>query len=314
MLTLNQLKNFLLLAEILHFAKTAERLGITQAALSRDIKKLENEIACQLFDRSDKWNISLTASGRAYYERLKEFPGLLEQAKSEALKAARGETGTLRIMVHPSIYNQVDMSLVFQRMLTKWPEVKLKINDAVSDLAAEALHKGECDVAFYSTTYFPKSNNPHFITKEMFTTPFVLAFPANHRLAGKEKISVTDLSNCRFIMPPVEDAPEFRRHLEGILIKEGRFTPIVAQEARGPMATLNLVAASLGVGILPSTFRNVFPDRVVLQALPFKAERTVVAAWLDNNPAPALQNFLSVLNSISEKGRKEDVKKKAVRK
>ena len=65
MLTLNQLKNFLLLAEILHFAKTAERLGITQAALSRDIKKLENEIACQLFDRSDKWNISLRyRSGR----------------------------------------------------------------------------------------------------------------------------------------------------------------------------------------------------------------------------------------------------------
>ena len=53
MLTLNQLKNFLLLAEILHFAKTAERLGITQAALSRDIKKLENEIA-RLRDENNK--------------------------------------------------------------------------------------------------------------------------------------------------------------------------------------------------------------------------------------------------------------------
>ena len=300
MVTLNQLKNFLYLAETLHFARAAQKLGITQAALSRDIKKLETEISCQLFDRSDKWNIVLTASGTVYYERLKDFPGMLENARMEACKAASGETGTLRIMVHPSIYNQVDMSLVFQRMLTKWPDVKLKINDAVSDLAAEALNKGECDVAFYSTTYFPKSNNPHFITKEMFTTPFVLALPVNHRLAGKEKISVTDLSNCRFIMPPVEDAPEFRRHLEGMFIKEGRFTPIVAQEARGPMATLNLVAASLGVGILPATFRNVFPDRIVLRELPFKAERTVVAAWLDNNPAPALQNFLSILGNIRE--------------
>ncbi|MBR2365082.1 MAG: LysR family transcriptional regulator [Lentisphaeria bacterium] len=54
MVTFNQLKNFLLLAEILHFARAAQKMGITQAALSRDIKKLETEIGCQLFDRSDK--------------------------------------------------------------------------------------------------------------------------------------------------------------------------------------------------------------------------------------------------------------------
>ena len=305
MLTLNQLKNFLLLAEILHFAKTAEKLGITQAALSRDIKKLESETACQLFDRSDKWNISLTASGKAYYERLKELPGLLEKAKTDALRAARGETGTLRIMVHPSIYNQVDMSLVFQRMLTKWPDVKLKISDAVSDRAAEALNNGDCDIAFYATTGIQGLQNPHFVAKEMFSTPFVLALPVSHRLAKKEKITQTDLSSCRFIMPPLEEAPEFRKHLEEMFIKTCRFTPIVAQEARGPMATMNLVAASLGVGVLPATFRNVFPDKVVMRPLPFKAERTVVAAWLENNPAAALQNFLSVLNSISEKGEKK---------
>ena len=300
MITLNQLKNFLFLAETLHFARAAQKLGITQAALSRDIKKLETEISCQLFDRSDKWNIALTSSGAAYYERLKDFPKMLENAKVEACKAARGETGTLRIMVHPSIYNQVDMSLVFQRMLARWPEVRLKIKDAISNMAANALNNGECDIAFYSTTYFPRNPNIHFKTKEMFTTPFVLAIPADHRLARKENISVTDLSNCRFILPPAEDAPEFRQHLENMLIKQGHFFPIVAQEARGPMATQNLVAASLGLGIVPATFRNAFPDRIVFRDLPFKAERTVVAAWLDNNPAPALQNFLSILGNIRE--------------
>lgn len=300
MITLNQLKNFLFLAETLHFARAAQKLGITQAALSRDIKKLETEIGCQLFDRSDKWNITLTAAGQTYYEKLKDFPKMLDNARTEAWKAARGETGTLRIMIHPSVYNQVDMSLVFQRMLAKWPEVRLKIKDAISNMAATALNNGECDVAFYSTTYFSRNTNIHFKTKEMFTTPFVLAIPVNHRLAEKENISVTDLSNCRFILPPSEDAPEFRQHLENMLIKQGHFYPIVAQEARGPMATQNLVAASLGIGIVPATFRNAFPEKIVFRDLPFKAERTVVAAWLDNNTAPALQNFLSILNTISD--------------
>lgn len=309
MITLNQLKNFLCLAQMLHFARAAQKLGITQAALSRDIKKLEKEVGCLLFDRSDKWNITLTASGSAYYEKVKDFPKTLENAKNDAWKAFRGETGTLRIMVHPSIYNQVDMSLVFQTMLARWPDVRLRISDAISKVAAVALDNGECDIAFYSTTYFPKNTNAHFMAKEMFTTPFVLAIPANHRLAKKENISVTDLSNCRFILPPKEDAPEFRLHLEQMLVKEGRFSPIVAQEARGPMATQNLVAASLGIGLMPATFRNAFPDKIVYRDLPFKAERTVIAAWLDNNPAPPLQNFLSVLNSINE-NKKEDNRKK----
>lgn len=310
MVTLNQLKNFLCLAQKLHFARAAQELGITQAALSRDIKKLENEVGCLLFDRSDKWNITLTASGIAYYERLKEFPQMLENAKSDAWKAFRGETGTLRIMVHPSIYNQVDMSLVFQTMLAKWPDVRLRISDAISKMAAVALNNGECDIAFYSTTYFPGNANTHFMAKEMFSTPFVLAVPSGHRLAKKENITLSDLSNCRFILPPLEDAPELRQHLEKMLMKGGRFSPIVAQEARGPMATQNLVAASLGIGLVPANFRNAFPDKIVYRDLPFKVERTVVAAWLDNNPAPPLKNFLSVLNSISEKSRDHAGKKK----
>ena len=79
MITFNQLKNFLSLAEILHFARAAEKLGITQAALSRDIKKLETELSSALFDRSDKWNIKLTAFGKVYYEHLKVLPEMLEK-------------------------------------------------------------------------------------------------------------------------------------------------------------------------------------------------------------------------------------------
>ena len=122
---------------------------------------------------------------------------------------------------------------------------------------------------------------------------------------------MSDLAGCRFILPPVEDAPAFRRHLENILVNEGHFSPVVAQEARGPMATQNLVAASLGVGFVPATIRNTFPGRIVFRPLPFKAERTIVAAWLDNNPAPALQNFLSILNTMSDPAFRE--KKKKVR-
>jgi predicted DNA-binding protein (UPF0251 family) len=72
MITIKQLQNFLVLSKELHFAKAADKLGMSQAALSKEIQKLEQKIGCELFDRSNKWDIKLTEAGETYLMRSKE--------------------------------------------------------------------------------------------------------------------------------------------------------------------------------------------------------------------------------------------------
>ena len=103
--TIKQVQNFIVLAEELHFARAAHRLGISQAALSNEIKKLELQVGCQLIDRSDRWMIKLTDAGNIYLREIKDIPDAIANAGQLSRKASRGETGTLSIGVAGFIYD-----------------------------------------------------------------------------------------------------------------------------------------------------------------------------------------------------------------
>ena len=110
MATFRQIEIFLTLADELHFGRTAERLKITQAALSKDISALEKSVGCRLFDRTDKWNIRLTSAGKAYREEIKILPDRLSLATERAKQAERGESGMLTIAVANIVYSYLFLS------------------------------------------------------------------------------------------------------------------------------------------------------------------------------------------------------------
>ena len=113
MATIKQIRNFLVLAQELHFARAAETLGISQAALSAEIRKLEHDVGCQLFDRSDRWQIRLTDAGAAYLQHISPLPELLDNAREAARRAVRGETGELSIVVANTVYDSLDVGRFF---------------------------------------------------------------------------------------------------------------------------------------------------------------------------------------------------------
>ena len=100
-----RLKYFITLAEMLHFGAAAEELGIAQSALSRQINVLENELGCQLFDRSNRWNVALTAAGESFFIEAQKILTMFDNAKRLASSVARGEAGTLLIDVIPAAVN-----------------------------------------------------------------------------------------------------------------------------------------------------------------------------------------------------------------
>ncbi len=296
MISIKQIKNFLILAETLHFAKAAAHLGISQATLSCEIKMMEKKLGIQLFDRSDKWSIKLTAAGKSYYEGIKNIPNVIQQAEENALKTARGKTGHLSIAVSNITYDYVNIGNICKIMTDRYPEVKLKILDmAHSPNRFECLSNRKADLAI-----FAGSNNismpEGLVAKNLMPLEFALAVPKTSALAEKAELKVEDLKNTHFILPPADEAPNLRRSWEEIFMEHCHKLPIVTHEVLGSYGTLQFVAAGLGAGFIFMPKNNIFPDKVVLKKLPVKMNRSLLVGFQENNNSPVIKNFLQILN------------------
>ena len=289
MATIKQIRDFLVLSEELHFARSAERLGISQAALSLEIQKLEESVGCTLFDRSDRWRIRLTEAGAAYRDRVRVIPDVMETAQEAARRASRGESGRLSIIVANTVYESVDIGAMLQRMAKCYPDVKIKIMDRLSSpQAADILRSGECDVGICALIHntSPLDGLRYFSIAD---ADMVLAFPANHPLARKPDLRIEDLRHCGFIFPPREEAPVLRQLFEEYFLLRCHSLPVIEHEAVGFSAIRQLVTAGLGIGLIPSGR----PDRnIVFRELNDRIKRSVVVAWDPDNRSATLCNFL----------------------
>jgi len=293
MATIKQIRNFLVLAEELHFARAAETLEISQAALSAEIRKLEQDVGCQLFDRSDRWQIRLTDAGTAYLQHISPLPELLDNAREAARRAVRGETGELSIVVANTVYDSLDAGRIFRRMHEKYPQVKLKIQDRLSSpQTADLVRCGKFDAGLLA--YFHQSSSVDGLRyRKIVDTRIAFAFPASHPLATKKHLKIEDLCNCSFIMPPREEAPLLRKSFDDFFMGKCHMIPQIAHEAVGLHAIRQLVRAGLGVSLIPVDNRE---KRIVFRPeLVSGLQRSIIIAWDGNDHSNALRNFISLV-------------------
>ncbi|MBE6370109.1 MAG: LysR family transcriptional regulator [Lentisphaerae bacterium] len=301
MATIRQIEIFLQLARTLHFARAAEKLHITQAALSRELLKLEEDLQCRLLDRSDKWNIKLTAAGRTYFEQVCDLPQKLELAGKNAQRAHRGEIGMISIAVASMVYEHLHLEEFFRKMHEKYPDVKLFIRDIQgSPVICEQLLSGEADIGFMAVSNYgtPKLD---LCQQQLMELDVSLAIPADHPLAVKKDLELKDLVNCNFIMPPRNRAPWLRGYLEKVFFDKFHTYPRVEQEALGIQATRQLVSAGLGIGLVVKPMANDDPRCVVYRKMPLDFKRIIVAAWDQNNQSQVLKNMLKLLPDLPRK-------------
>ena len=295
MITLKQLRNFIILSEELHFARAANLLGISQSALSNEIKKLENSVGCQLIDRSDRWMIKLTEAGALYLRQIKNIPDLMSEAAQIARKAARGDTGTLSIGVAGLIYDFVDIGQLCKNMLQKYPDVKIRIYDMlVSPAAISLVRSGKCDISFFASSNI--SNNLENLNfRKIVDIPLAFAIPANNPLANKKDLTLTDLKYSHFILPPVEEAPRLRKYFENYFLQHCQTAPLIVHEAAGTNGSLQLVSAGLGIALTPHPPAKANLKNVVLRHIPLGIDRFTIAAWDEHNTSKVLHNFIALL-------------------
>ncbi|MBE6358154.1 MAG: LysR family transcriptional regulator [Lentisphaerae bacterium] len=301
MVSIKQIQNFLVLAEILHFAKAAAQLKISQATLSSEIKKLENKLGVTLFDRSDKWEIKLTIAGKSYYNSVKNIPGDIFKAQQEAVKSSRGESGSLAVAVSSIAYDYIDLGMICKKMALRYPEVRMKILDMPMSLSRfDCLCHENADIAI-----FAGSDNiimpDGFTAKKLLPLNVALAIHPQSQLAKIEKLTIKDLKNTHFIMPPAEEAPNLRKAWDEIFMTNCGSLPPVTHEVIGSRGVLQFVAAGLGVGFVFMHNDNIRHENIIFRNVPVKLNRSLLAGFRDGSTAPVINNFLRLLSETLPK-------------
>lgn len=286
---LRRLRYFVAVAEELHFGRAARRLNVSQPPLSVQIRTLEREVGVQLLVRTQR-RVELTEAGRVLLEEARRLLGQAEAAVSHARGAAQGTIGRLTI----GFVSTVDYSILpplVRRFRQKHPGVALKLLELTGDRQQALLQSGEVDLGL---SILP-SPMRGLTLRPVLCEPLIAAVPVNHRFAVHRRIALRVLSSEPFVQFPRELAPGLY-DLAIAACRMAGFTPHLAQEAIQMQTIVGLVAAGLGVALVPRCMSRLQRSDVRYLALDARGfEVETVALWHSENRAPALAALVADL-------------------
>ncbi|MVG14583.1 LysR family transcriptional regulator [Aeromonas jandaei] len=248
---LRDLKAFVTLGEVLHFGQAAVRQHVTQSALSKQIRRLEEELGGELFERNAS-TTRLTVLGRALYEDARTLVIQSEQLSRTARDVLAGNVGTLRIGF--GVATKILVPAVIARFRAERPQVTIELNDLSTHHQLLALSEGKLDLGFCR---LPAPKGWHAMPVER--AHFVAVLPASYREVRK----LADLVDKPLAILRRDKAPSFYDHLMNYLAQSGlRFQGI--QYVNDFAAGVATAAAEIAWTLVPSSTTIEHPDVITL--------------------------------------------------
>jgi DNA-binding transcriptional LysR family regulator len=252
MIELRRLRYLVAVAEEGHLTRAAERLGVQQPPLTRQIHALEAEWGVQLFERHPR-GMRPTEAGRVAAEAARDILERAERLGDTARRAARGEQGRLAVgytssgAFHPFVSQQI------RAFREARPGVLLALAEDGTPELAQALRDERLDAAFVRSTSHDTSG---LRLEPLFEEEMVAALPAGHALAARgERLALAAFAEATFVFYRRPAGPGLYDAIVSACLAAG-FSPNVGQEAPRMSSTLSLVAAGLGVSIVPASMQR----------------------------------------------------------
>ncbi len=289
---LRHLRYFVAVAEELHFTRAALRLNIAQPPLSQQIRALEQELGVQLFLRTRR-SVALTDAGHALLARSRELLAVAQALPQELQRVARGETGLLRIGFSSTLpLTKVLRDVVADHRRT-YPDVALNLREMHSQLQFDSLRRGELDVGL--VRYNERAPEGIRLTL-LRRDPLRLVVPAAHRFAHRKSVSIDECRDEAFIGFP-GDAGTGTGPLLKRLCAQAGFEPRIAQEAREATTQIGLVAAGLGIAVLPAPLEAVRIEGV--HYVPLEGEGALLVMSAATRVDEGSERVLSFVRRVS---------------
>jgi len=283
---LRQLRYFVAVAEELHFRRAAARLHISQPPLSQQIAALEEELGLVLLERTRR-RVELTPAGEAFLRDARAVLAELDVAVTTARAIAAGHAGYLRVgFVGSALLSIVPAAVQAFRRARPGVEVELRERSTVE--ALRLLRTGTIDIGLVRP---PIESDEDLRTELVLRERTVAAIPAGHPLAALRRIPLQRLADEPLVLFPRPQAPGFHDLLIGELAATGS-TPHVAQYAPEMTTIIGLVAAGIGVSLVPASVAHLEIDGVAYRPLRGAPDTELIAVTRAHENAPLAHAFI----------------------
>jgi DNA-binding transcriptional LysR family regulator len=289
---LRHLRYFVAVAEELHFGRAAQRLGIVQPALSKQIAALERELGVPLFSRTRR-AVSITEAGQALYEEARNILQRAGHAAETAKLTESGALGSLAIgFIGPAMWNILPDLMRQHR--DRVPGMHFRLHELSSDAIVEQVRDGILDVGFIR----PFGHDEVVEIRTILREPFAIVVPEGHPLAKEEVVDLAAAAKETFVLVSRKQSPGYFDQCLALCQSYG-FSPVVIEEGNTGGAMFGMVAAGLGVTLVPATSDAVQWPQIAFRPLT-KSEPLVdlAIAYRRDDEGAALAAFLETVELV----------------
>jgi DNA-binding transcriptional LysR family regulator len=285
-----------MLAEELHYGRAAERLYISQPALSKLIAGLERELGVPLFERTRR-RVELTTSGRLLLPEAQRLVELSQRFVHNCARIRKGLVGHLRLGYTGPVAESALPELL-RAHHTRFPDVVWSLREGTSQSALDDLRDGVFDAIFLRSTACPDDLEVLVVREE----PAVLAMPTGHPLSQRSEVPFAELRNQPLVMMTRQVEPQTYDHAISLCTAAG-FSPAVVHEADSVQTSLSMVASGLGLAVVTASAEQTVRSGVEYRPLIDPTPVVVIClVYRRGHVSPALAGFLDTVTDVLDTG------------
>lgn len=293
---LRHLKYFHTVASHLHFNNAAKELNISQPPLSKQIKQLEEELDVQLLYRTNR-KVELTEAGVYFENSCKFILNLIEKEIETTKRIYEGELGEVVLAFSGSVVHDL-LPLIIKETKSKYPDIKLLVEQHTSSEQIKGLLNGNINVGML----VPPVNEQKLNILPIVEEGFVAVVPISHHLSDiKRELDVKELANENFIMTPEQSGRGYFDSVISLCKSEG-FYPKIVQNAQEQQTIISLVAAELGVAVVPESSTRITNKAVSFIPIKQNHKKTTALAWHKESTSPGVRLFIKHIRDLIESG------------
>lgn len=287
MIELRSLRQFLAVAEELHFGRAALRLHMTQPPLTQAIQKLEQALGAPLFERSSR-SVRLSPAGEALLPQARRLLLEAEQLGTLVRAAAEGQRGRVRLGFVSTVgFGELPRWL--RAFREQQPDILLSLREATLDVQLQQFAGEDLDAGF--VIHAPGALPAGFEALGIAREPMVLALSAEEALATKAQLAAADILTLPLVIFPREIAPSL---FDAVLAfyRDHQAAPVIAQEAIQMQTIVNLVSAGMGAAWVPESVMGLQRSGVVYKRVAGRVPVCETSLIWRPDAGPAVRRFV----------------------